>query len=488
VLVTLEQLHQADAPLGLPAGSFTIRNSARVVAACPRRWWFKVGEGLQPRVEARALTYGTAWHATMDDVHRVWMRMGDVEYTVEDLDDCSWCGRFQLAERERCPRCKGSGSGPVGRAATAWFGTDREEDTLTLARAAVGWLARWGGRPPAGMRVVGVELGLSMPIRLAKGNGAWGAVYTPELYVVRSPEGRERLARTGEALPGRLPSGWTCELQRCPAHLQARLDNAWMDGRALWVGEFKTSLDPARYLSGLSVDPQVGTYELVLQHAVERGLLAMPSADCAGGVPIGSRVAGWWYDVSSSRKQRDPHILQGRAKKDGTRVGGGAMSTAQNNLASLPSWRLQWALEEAQEDAEGRKLGLSAEEAAALLIDQEMKVDRKLYLRESGASGVQRLEEIRLELLAEARRSAAMHRAAARAEDYRAVAEAFPRVPVCRVAGGNCAYRGPCYNDSPEAREYFETPKDLGTHGAIPDGEDVWEDEDRGEAGSSWEA
>lgn len=458
VLVTREQVASGRSPIGLPVGAFTVRNSERVTAACPKRWWFRVAEGLAPKEEYRALAYGTAWHATLEDVHRTWMRVAGAAYEIEDLWSCPWCGRHRLSDPEKCPRCRGTRLGPVARAAAEWRGTDREEDADALSRAAEGWLTHHGTRPPEGLQVVAVELGLSMPVRSSMSTG--GAVYAPELYVVRSPDGRERLARTGEAIPGRLPAVHEVELRRCPAHLSSRLDVVWLDGRSLWVGELKTSQDPGRYLSGLSVDPQVTTYELVLQHASDRGHLGQPSEDCRGFLASGLRVAGWWYDVSSSRLQRDPYILQGRAKKDGTRVGGGGISTSRTKLASVPSWRLRACLDGAEIDAEGRRRGLLPEEAEVLLSEQEATVDRKLYLRESGASGAEKVEEVRLEILGEARRSAAMHRAAARAEDVADVAEAFPRVPICRGAGGSCPYRGPCFNDSPESRDRFDLPRD----------------------------
>jgi len=464
MLFTREQTAAPGAPIGLPAGAFVIRNSGRILGACPKRWWFRVAEGLVPKVDARALSYGTAWHATLEDVHRTWMRLPGSSYEPEDLFRCAWCGRLGLADPGSCPRCKGTGAGPVNRAATEWHDTDREGDTEALSRAAIGWLIRHGTTPPEGFDVVAVELGLSMPIRVVHSSRRkikGSTVYEPELYVVRAPDGRERLARTGEALPGRLRDGWECVLRRCPAHVSSRLDLALREGSALWVGELKSSQDPHRYLMGLNVDPQVATYELVLQEASDRGLLGAPSPDCRGGLASGLRVAGWVYDVSSSRLQRDPKLLKGRARKDGTRVGAGAISTAANNLASVPSWRLRASLDAAERDEEGKRRGLTDAEAEGLVSSQEEWVDRKFYARETGSSGVDRLLEVRIELLGEARRMAAFHRAAARCESAAEVAEAFPRIAVCRAPGAHCAYRGPCFNDSPEAREGFTMPSEL---------------------------
>ena len=427
--------------VGLPAKAVTIRNSSRVLAACPRRWWFERGEGLAPKVEARPLSYGTAWHAALEDVHRWWMRSRGEPYREEFAVRCWACADVPsgLAPGP-CPSCRGTRLGPIASARLAWVGGDREEDALILERNLDGWLRVHGDRPPDGMRVVGVELGLAMPIRsLASSRGE---VYSPEHWIVRRADGTERLARTGEASgAGNLPPGATVFRERRQVWLSVRLDAALADtSDVLYVDEFKASRTPEAYLRGLSVDPQVTCYELVLQHVAREGWLEMPrSRDFVGGISRAATVGGWLYDVASSSLLRDPHTL--KEKKDGTH---GGFSQAKNLLASVPSWRLEAAYREA---------GIPLDPAA--VSHQRSVVDRRRFLREWGGSPEKLKARTLRELYAEARRQISLHRAAAELRSPDDVDVAFPRVPICRQPGGRCAFLDPCFDDGPQARSRF---------------------------------
>lgn len=445
----LADLHRQ--PLGLPAGAMTVRNSDRLVAACPRRWWFRVAEGLEPVHEARALAYGVAWHAFLEDVHRWWMETGGQPYPEDGLEVCSRCRgdgvvisnrtdvtRINIGAEGPCPVCVGTGVGPIADARTAWYATEREEDGETLARAADGWLRVNGRTPPDGMRVIGVEVPLAFPIRSPASKA--GRLYTPETYWVHRPDGTERLCRTGEAVTP--PPGCKVKAERRPVYMTARLDCVWYwEGRGLMVGEWKSSRTPSTYLQGLSIDPQVTCYELALGHAVAHNLLWLPGPGVAGGIEAGTPVIGWWYDVSSSHPQRDPKPL-----KDG------GFSRARTLLASVPSWRLRAAVEAA---------GLPLDEWRTEIAEAERSVDPNLYIREPGSTPPDNMARVQRENYALARERVGMLRDAAFAKDRadETLDVSFPRRPICRQAGSHCEYRGPCLRDSPGARDTFTSPE-----------------------------
>lgn len=427
--------------LGLPSRAVTIRNSARTLAACPRRWWFERAEGLAPRIEARPLSYGTAWHAALEDVNRWWMRSRGEPYRWEFATRCWACSDVPSALGEgRCLSCRGTRLGPIAAARLAWTGTDREEDALILERNLEGWLHVHGDRPPEGFRVIGVELGLAMPIRSLASSRR--EVYSPDLWILRRPDGTERLARTGEATgAGNVPPGAVVFRERRPVWLSVRLDVLIADeSDSLYVDEHKTSRTPEAYLRGLSVDPQVTCYELVLGYVTREGWLEMPrSRDLVGGISRSATVGGWLYDVASSSLLRDPHRL--KDKKDGTH---GGFSQAKNLLASVPSWRLEEAY---------RRDGIELDPAA--LSQQRSRVDRRRFLREWGGSPEDIKARTLRELYAEARRQVALHRAAAELKTPEEVDVEFPRVPICRQPGGRCAFLEPCFRDGPQARANF---------------------------------
>lgn len=457
-------------PPGLPAHALTL-GVDRTLDACQRRWWFRKGEGLRPREEARALSFGTAWHAVLDDVHLWWARRNGAEYPAGEVF-CSWCDGTGLGGV--CARCNGTGAHVVHRIASGWVGTDREDDGETLRRALRGWFHVYGRVPPPGWRVLAVEQAIAMPIPSA--DSASGATYAPELCWVTGPDGRTRLARTGEALDGALPPGWRAEWIRTPAWLSLRLDVLWWDPRsAIYVQEHKSSGDPRRYLAGLAYDPQVTLYELATEYALKAGQIpSRPSV--VGGVlelhPPGTPwVAGWLYDVTSSKRQSDPTPLKR-----------GGFSVARNLLGSVPTWRLRDALTAAgipftdpAVPPPKPKKGADPDEPVESdprtwedVIIGQADVDAKLYIREFGRSGPDERQRALRESYAAARRAAALHRAAATTAPGSGDLDVhFPRTSICRQAGAFCAFRGPCVQDGPDARQYF-TVSDAPDWGPVP--------------------
>jgi hypothetical protein len=83
-------------------------------------------------------------------------------------------------------------------------------------------------------------------------------------------------------------------------------------------------------------------------------------------------------------------------------------------------------------------------------------VDPKLYIREYGTCGPDARARYGEEIYAVAVGFSRARRAATRAATETDINHAFPRVPVCRLPGGTCAFRGPCMQDGEHARASFE--------------------------------
>jgi hypothetical protein len=419
--------------------------------ACPRRWYFRRGLGLKPRYKERAPRYGDAWHAVVaEDIYAHWRDTDGAPYLLTYASQCRSC----LGVGGACATCGGTGDGPVRRFAHQWIGTDAEEDIETLDNAVAGWLIRWGNQPAPGWRVLGVEIPLSFPI--PSPDSATGRTYEPLVYVTTSPAGLQRLARAGEAVPGALPDGWRCELQRVPAHVSVRLDVAMVGpNHTVWVNELKSSADAPRYLSGLSVDPQVTIYELALDYACSQGALWLPGpgrrgwADMFGADAPAPRSGGWLYDVASSRRQRDPQELKS-----------GELSVAAQSLGSVPPWRLVAELTRRKlrlTDAAGKHNG--APVTWAWRLSEAVRRQDRWYVRDTGASPPDLRAEVLAELFGVASRRADWYRSSALLRTEVDVRRKFMRVPVCRTSG--CAYRTPCFADGPDARQWFDLPTDL---------------------------
>lgn len=483
-------------PAGLPERALTL-GADRTGSACTRRWWFARAEGLRPKTEGRALGYGTAWHDAMDDVHRWWKVTGGEPYPhARDERNlglvCVWCGG------EGCERCHKTGQGPIGRATTNWFGTDRGPDAVTLMRALRGWFEVYGETPSPGWSVLDVETPLAMPVP-SPGSRA-GETYAPELCWAVAPDGRARLARTGEGRDdatrsGILPAGWRAEWMRTPVWISVRIDALWItESRGIYVQEHKSSGDPRRFASMLAYDPQVTIYELALEYALRHGHVRVPAVPSPeGGLLVShakaATIAGWLYDVASSHHQRDPKVLKS-----------GLLSAAKSSLGSVPTWRLRDVLAAHRvpltDPVAAPKKGKPRQAAGPDEVDEsdartwgdvligQGDVDAKLYIREFGLSGPDERRRALLETYASAKRVAALHRAAAlTAPGSKDLDVAFPRVPICRGPGAFCPYRGPCLADGPHAREAF-TVRDFTP---LPAEVDEVEADDPKPEGSPWD-
>lgn len=491
-----------DRPIGLPDRALTL-GADRTGSACTRRWWFARAEGLRPRTEGRALTYGTAWHAAMEDVHRWWQGTGGEPYPHARDERhlglvCVWCGgeAGDPSQGRTCRHCSNTGQGPIGRATTSWWGTDRAPDAVVLMRALRGWFEVYGDVPPPGWSVLDVERPLAMPIPSPE--SASKQTYAPELCWIVAPDGRARLARTGEGRPDAvLPAGCRAEWARTPAWVSVRLDTLWItDRRALYVQEFKSSGDPKRYASMLGYDPQVTIYELAVEYALRHGHIRLTAVPGGDGLLIShsgsASIAGWQYDIASSHLQRDPKVLKS-----------GLLSAARSSIGSVPTWRLRDALvahgvSPSDRVAAPRKgkprqavgpdeVDESDTRTWADVIAEQGLVDAKLYLREFGLSGPIERDRALREAYAYAKRVAGLHRSAAVSKPGSSELDLlFPRVPICRGPGAFCPFRGPCLADGPHAREAY-TVRDFAPVAAVEEIDETEAEEPTPSGGSPWD-
>lgn len=434
--------------LGLPADPrvVLVSTSERGALGCDRRWLYGYGLGMRG-APSDAMTYGTAWHEVMEDVHRFLMRLAPSPsagptaspppYEDAYLEACGLCFLGVASDGSNggnCPCCGSDGSAPgdgpllriesrwraeaaAGKLAAGDEGEEEEPDESIeqrverLRRAAQGWLRVNGRVGLPGYDVVGVELAVACPVRSPGSTKP----YNPEVPLAFVPGGW-RFARPDD------PSA-TVRRVRWPWYWIGRVDAVFRsrtDG-SLLVGEWKSSRDPTGYVRGITVDPQTYGYGAMLDHV----------RDHFGG----GRVRGFLFDVASSVLQRDPDTL---AK--------GGLSVAMNR--TVPSWRFEAAVAARGEDPTSEKY---ADHICAL---REQK-DPRLYVREPGGIGAIDLAAWHVETFAMAKRIAENRRNVADAIDVGSVALLFPRQPVCRQPGGFCSYRGPCSADGPDARRAF---------------------------------
>jgi hypothetical protein len=408
---------------GLPPNAITISNSERSDAACDLRWYYSHGLGLKSATTTTPLAFGSAAHDALEDLFRWWMET-DTEYPLTDFASCAWCAVRGISPT--CERCNGTGMGAHGRAVLRWEQdaanqaangalVDEDEEPLEkratrLWRTMEGYLRVYGRAPFLHFRIVGVEVPLARPIL----DPRTGKVLAPESFVYTDPAtGVVRLARPGDDAASVRKVKWPYySIGKLDAVMEHRTTGAW------WVVEHKTSASPGELLRGLTVDPQTTGYLWLLeQHAP------------------GNRVGGYLYDVLSSSFQYDPETLKA-----------GGLSKARTR--TIPSWRYA--------DTVAR-LGLDAEQYADHVATLAAEVDPRLYVRETQQVGTEDRERYGIELFTVARSIAALRRSAWLAQDdAREVAMAFPRTPVCRLAGGYCSYRGPCASDGDLARSSYQ--------------------------------
>jgi uncharacterized protein YfiM (DUF2279 family) len=439
---------------GLPDRAIVFTNTERNTAACARRYWFAEVEGLRPKVAARPLRYGAAWGTLLDDLHTYWMKF-DSEYPVDAVHRCVWCAGCGAIADERCARCAGSGLGPVARALREWERIEREhgksddfdpaEEAQTLTRCWEGYVLEYGRKPLDDYRVVGVEVAFAAPVI----NPSTGNPYSPVTWLVRTPEGM-RVARTGEARSEHAVS------VRWPYYQIGKLDALYQHRVTgdLWVWEGKSSKDPAGYMQGVSVDPQIGGYVWLVEHHLKE-------------FPGATRVAGFMYDIVSSVKHGDPKPLaaakvpvldeEGKPLMKGKRQVWQVDADGEPVLrcpglsraaGTIPSWRYRAAL---------AKHGFDEKDYIDHLDKLEAEIDPKLYLRDFGTVGREPVARYAREVFAICGSLSAMRRAAATSTSPNDLDVAFPRTAICRLPGGRCPYRGPCLEDGPLVRQNFET-------------------------------
>lgn len=446
-----------SAVLGLlPSGRvIPVTNSERTVAACARRWWFSEDQGLRPRARSRPLRLGLAWHAVLEDAHRWWMEF-DAELPAMWETMCAWCGGSKLTppgdgamfSTTPCPRCHGTGLGPVARTMESWAvlvneghidGAEASEDIARLVGMINGWGEFYGGwRPYRAYRVVAVEVSIARPIV----NPRTGAQFAPRVAVIEHDDGRRRYARAGEVARAQAarPKDHHVVWVRWPWYYIGRLDAVLAERKRanrLTVGEFKSSANPLKFARDLALDPQVPGYLFLLDHAVKHRLA--PWAE--DGV-----VDGWQYDLTSTSKQRAPKLL----KK-------GGLSKAK---ANTPSWAFRQAVQQ---------LGLDPTEYAEHIGGLAQRVDSKLYVRPFGDADLHDIDRVGEEVFGFAQRIAEMRRASATARDLVDIHVAMPRTALCRMPGGSCAFTPICHKDNADGRaaHFAERPGWWG------DGEDV---------------
>ncbi len=445
---------------------------------CPKRWWFADIEGLRSPTKTYH-RFGRAWHECLEEIHRWWMKH-DLPYPGNGVD-CVWCSGFQVAgTREACTTCEGSGRGPVMRYKYALrtarngeypvFEDDEVESEATRLQAAFdGWLRVYGRDPSARLKVVAVEVAAARVIR-----GPTGRPYCPETLLIREQDGDLRIAGTGEATGQQVgdnsPVTHTGEVisVRWPYYQISRFDCVYQHRTTgvLLLGEWKSSASPRTLVDGLNVDPQTDGYVWVLEAVRGHGF-----------IPDG-KIGGYLYDVTSSHAQHGPKVLKpqkvkvlgddgepemngsryvyemnddgtldedGESNNDATFKMVSALSTAKS--ASVPSWLFQKAIVDN---------GLEPADYADHVTHLRQTVDPKIYIREYGTAGPQARKRYGEEIYATAVQFANSRRAAARATSTSDLNIAFPRVPVCRLPGGTCAFRGPCMQDGDDARASFE--------------------------------
>ena len=225
------------------------------------------------------------------------------------------------------------------------------------------------------------------------------------------------------------------------------------------VGERKTSASPSFLLDGLAIDPQTDGYVWVLERAVRDGLIP--------GVDPGVDVRGYLYDVTYSSKHSKPTVLSPKPVK-----------MLDDDEKPIKKGRSYVYLEDEHGEKVLRSPGLSRSTNKMIpscvyrdecikhgfdpsdylkeIKELESRVDSKLYLRDFGTAGAEVRERYAEEAYATAARLARMHYDAASARDLTDLNVSFPRVPICRLPGGYCSYRGPCLQDGEEIRQNYE--------------------------------
>lgn len=393
---------------GLPPRSWPITNSERMGSACPRQYMFRYIDGLTTKKTATPLRFGTAFHEVMETIFGYWSKH-DSECPMGEVSEC--LHKIEVEWREQ--------------AAIGLIEHDDLDDIIRLRKAIEGWICTYGLQPYQDYEVIGVEVALCAPII----NPSTGKIYKPNLPYIEDGSGF-RLARTGEA------SLDECKWKQWPAYQIGKLDYILKHRRtgAVWAGDHKTSARPSTYLNGMTVDPQMPGYLWMLRHGIRNGTLPKSLID---RIDPDAKIAGFMYDVSSSAMQSDPQLLKS-----------GKFSTAKSK--KVPSWRFERTL-----ISHGMTLD-SEPEYREYYNHCRSNNDHSFYERDFMAVGPESLDRYACEIFGEAVRLAGLRRTAANAETEHDIFVSHPRVPICKMPGGHCSYKGPCLQDGAIIRNEFD--------------------------------
>jgi hypothetical protein len=385
--------------------AWTLTNSERSAAACPLRHFFRYTEGLRSTEDSRPLRFGTAVHTILQKIFEVFA----LEHTGADTGaDCTL--RPDLVE------------GWIEEVATAWRteealvrtmdSEEMEDDIQAVGHAIRGWVITYGDKPWAEYEVLAVERVCRAPIL----HPTTGAPLRSKMLIIEDGQ-KLRPARGGESDEARLVQWPWIYLGTIDVILRHRRTGT------IWLMDHKTSGDPRGFLRDIVADPQSAGYVWMVETAIRAGDLE----DL--GVGRDAKVAGFVFNVMSSSKQRPPALL----KK-------GGLSLAK---AICPSWLWHETI---------LKYGLNPDDYAEHLDVVRSTVDTKLYIAEWASIGREDRERFRREVYADAVRISGLYREGARSRGALDLALSHPRVPVCRLPGGFCSFKGPCAQDGPEAR------------------------------------
>ena len=410
-----------DGVIGMPDSCMVLSNSERRSAWCSRRWWYAYGNELKSPPSA-AMHYGSNAHELLDALY-TWWADTDQRFPADGFDVCPYC------TGGGCDQCDGSGLGRLGRLrgelGLVYEGGGDEtpaEHCDRLESMLDGYLRTYGWEPSTRFRVLAAELAVAAPVV----SPHTGKVYRTKVPVIDTDTGW-RIANSGDR-------GADIRQVLLPWFQLLRLDAVEQDRNSgeLWIREFKTSATPQSFSRDLGLDTQLPGYMRGLAYAVEIGAIATP----------GTRVAGYTYDVLGSGAHRQPKRLKS-----------GKLST--DKRQRVPSWLMDEALAETGE----REKYTDPQWADMQDLRQHFAaaVDPALYHREWGSVSGELQRRYSVELYADTCRLATMRRDVARAGmEEIAVAESFPRVPLCRSPGGWCAFKGICLQDSTEGRAVYE--------------------------------
>lgn len=435
--------------IGLPSHGcyFTITQSQFEQWACARKGWFSAIEGLRTGATME-MHLGTAWDAWKRDVW-TWWQERDEPYPTRGLERCVWC------DGPGCERCNHTGQSALEAAARvleaagldSWR-DDTERFLDVFRRMAEGWLAYFEGGRLQSWEVVGVQLSVARQVM----NPATGEPYQPVAYLVEAPPESERtplgfittaqrwrIAKTGER----------GHAVRWPWYQIGTIDVLMRD-RQRHVGyavDDKASASLSKYADSVKIDPQLPGYCWMLEpHAEALGL---------------SSVGGFFYEVASTRYQRDPEFLKpkfppmdelrdmakalgmkvlGKTKEDYLRaleIPEPAPELSRDASAFTPSWRYERALLAG---------GLSVDAYYDHLEHLRHHVDPECYARAGGlmlpysaSVGARYARELfaRVQILSEKRRAAALSTSVADLDIH------FPRTAICKL-GARCSFTHVC--------------------------------------------